>query len=163
MNLHLTWDATAALGLLHELQDPALAGRIAKHAAEAYTDSILDWIAMGNSFRGRTGQLEQSIGWRPDGVVYANAEYAPYLEFGTGTHGPKAQAYEIKPKAGRKALRWPIGGAQFGPPRGYGMAKKIIHPGIKAQPYFFADFEARESTLLDAALGVLATTLDRRS
>lgn len=163
MKVDFVWDISAALGPLEALQNPALAGRMALVAAESYTDSILDWISAGNSFTSRTGRLEQSIGWRPDGegaVIYANAETAPYLEYGTGIHGQFAAdyaaqgGYVIKPKAGRKALRIP---GAFGD----SIRRQVIHPGIQPKPYFFADFDSRENSMLDAALGVLATTLDR--
>lgn len=164
MKIDFVWDTAAALGPLQALQDPRLARKVALAAAEAYTDAVLDWIAAGNSFTSRTGQLEQSIGWRPDGdgaVVYANAETAAYLEYGTGLHGPFAAdyaaqgGYPIRPKAGRKALRIPLGAED-------GLFRQVIHPGIEPSPYFFADFDRREGLMLDAALGVLATALDGR-
>jgi hypothetical protein len=154
--IRFTWNASLALPVLHALQDPRLEARCARAAAERYTESILGWIALGRSFTSRTGQLEQSIGWRPDGdgaVVYANAEHALYIEQGTGLYGPYQQAYAIQPKPGRKALRLPVPGG------GYRFRRKITHPGTQAQPYFFADFEAREHSMLDAVRSVYADVL----
>jgi hypothetical protein len=154
--IRIEWNPGSALSILHALQDPRLAVRCAKVAAQAYHESILDWIAMGHSFTSRTGQLEQGIGWRPDGdgaVVYANAEHALYIEQGTGLYGPYHQSYTIQPKPGRKALRLPIPGG------GSVLRRKVIHPGIQAQPYFFADFDARETSMLDAMRSVYADVL----
>jgi hypothetical protein len=148
--IRIEWNPGHAPSVLEALQDARLAALCAKAAAEAYTDATLDWIAEGKSFVGRTGQLEQSIGWRPEGggaVVYASAEHAGYIE--QGTRGP----YPIRPKPGRKALRLPIPGG------GYLIRKLVMHPGIKARPFFFADFQARENKMLDALRGVLATKL----
>lgn len=52
--------------------------------------------------------------------------YGSYLETGTGLHGPKKQAYEIKPSS-KKALRW-------AGPAGPVYARKVKHPGIKPRP-----------------------------
>jgi len=74
----------------------------------------------------RTGTLKRSIGlkilsWRSF-KLYANAEYAPYLEFGTRPH-------IIKPVR-RKALRFIVN-------RKIVFAKKVKHPGTKPLPFFF--------------------------
>ena len=90
--IRIEWDMGKAPEVLAALQDGRLAAKCAKKAAEAYHTSILDWIGAGKSFTGRSGLLEGSIGWRPEGggaLVCANMEYAPYVEFGTGLHGPK--------------------------------------------------------------------------
>jgi len=110
-------------------------------AAERYTEDIHNWIDQGKSFTPRTGELQQSIDWRHEGkaeaVVFAQAEYAPYIEF--GTRGP----YVIRPKE-RKALKIPV------EDRGYILRKKVVHPGISAKPFFFADFENRKKRALEA-------------
>lgn len=112
-----------------------------KVGAEEYTERVLDWIAAGRSFGRGTGQLEQSITWRPvrDGVaeVSANAEYAPFVEFGT-------RAHVIRPKPGRSALKIPIPGG------GYVLRKQVNHPGSKAYPYFWADSTRRRAAVLEA-------------
>ena len=110
----------------------------AKVGAQEYTESVLDYIRLGRSFTSRTGQLEQSIGWRPTNagaLVFANAEHGPHIEYGTKPH-------VIKPK-NRKALR-------FGVPGGFAFAKGVKHPGTTAQPFFFADAERREASVLKA-------------
>lgn len=133
-------------GFLRELRrlGPAVvagARRGVLAAAERYTEDIHDWIEAGRSFTPRTGHLQQSIGWRPEGrdgaVVFAQAEYAPYIE--SGTRGP----YVIRPKE-RKALKIPV------PGEGYIVRRKVVHPGIKPRPFFFADFEARKRRALQA-------------
>jgi len=73
-----------------------------------------------------TGTLKRSIGlkmlsWRSF-KLYANAEYAPYLEFGTRPH-------VIKPVR-RKALRFIVN-------RKVVFAKRVKHPGTKPSPFFF--------------------------
>lgn len=152
MKLTLTFDDGGSQAAFRRLSAPGLDARLCKVMAETYTTAIRDYIAAGHSFTSRTGHLEQSINWRPDGdgaTVFATAEYAPYLEFGTGTHGPKGQPYEIKPKPGRKALRFPMGGGDV-------LRKKVIHPGIEASPYFFSDTDHRETLLADASRDYLA-------
>lgn len=157
--ISISWNPGQALSALEALQDPKLGALVAKAAAESYADSILDYIAEGKSFKTKTGQLEQSIGWRPDGgngaVVYAQAQTALWIEQGTGLYGPYAKRYIIKPKpgGGRKALRLPIAGG------GYLFRKLINHPGMKARPFFFADLDARKEKSLANAQGVLARRL----
>jgi len=135
--------------VLAALQNPAIAGQVAKAAAERYTDETLDYIAQRRSFTGRTGQLEQSIGWRPLGneaaEVYVNAEYAPYVEYGTRPH-------VIRPKPGRKALKIPV-------PGGYVLRRKVNHPGSRPYPFFFADRSHREQAMAAAGLSVLARVI----
>jgi hypothetical protein len=147
--------------VLLALQDAKLSALAAKAAAETYTDEVLNYIAEGKSFTSRTGQTEQSIGWRPEGpegdgaVVFANAETARFLEEGTGLHGPFGKSYLIRPKpgGGRKALRMPIQGG------GFIFRKVVNHPGMKAKPFFFAAFQAREDKMLDAMTSVIARKL----
>jgi len=117
----------------------------AKRAAESWVDDTQDWIAGGKSFTPRTGQLEQSIGWRPTNrgaEVFANAETAPYVEYGT-------RAHVIRPRPGRQALRFPFGG-------GFLIRRSVQHPGTKPKPFFFADREARLARALqEARIGIL--------
>ncbi|PPD36064.1 MAG: transcriptional regulator [Methylomonas sp.] len=121
---------------------------VANAAAESYVDDTLDWIQSGQAFEGHTGQLEQSINWRPEsgGVaeVFANAAYAGYVEFGTRPH-------VIEPKPGRKGLKIPVstGG-------GFIIRRRVNHPGSKAHPFFFADQDNREQHAQERGLLVLA-------
>ena len=121
----------------------------AKRVAEDYVDEIHKTIKAGRSFKPRTGQLEQSINWRgtDDGaVVFSEAEHAPHVEYGT-------RAHVIRPKPGRKALRWfPAGG-------GVAFARKVDHPGTRPMPFFFADFEGRQTRLLASAREAIAETI----
>jgi hypothetical protein len=121
----------------------------AKRAAEDYEQAIRDYIRAGQAFTPRTGHLEQSIGWRPDGdgaEVYANAPYAGAVERGTRPH-------RITPGPGRKALRWfPNGG-------GVAFARYVDHPGSRAYPYFFAERDQREALMLAAMREAVAETL----
>ncbi|WP_333873065.1 HK97 gp10 family phage protein [Methylobacter sp.] len=136
--------------VLAAFSDPQLAQRIVNAAAERYTDDTLDWIHAGHAFTTRNGQLEQSIGWHPNGngsaTVYVNADYAMYVEDGT-------QPHVIRPKD-RKALRFPVGGGA-----GFGFARVINHPGSKAHPFFFADRDNRVDNMQAAAMSVLAHTM----
>ena len=135
-------------GVLGRLADQKMGVLAAKAAAEAYVDETLDWIDAGKSFTSREGILEQSIGWRPlaDGAkVYANADYAWFVEFGTAPH-------VIEPKPGRKGLKIP----GFG----YVFKKTINHPGSRPHPFFFADTAHRETVMHDRALSVLARYVD---
>lgn len=143
----ITFDLGNAPSVLAALRNPSNAQLLANAMAESYTDDTLDWIQSGRSFTGRTGQLAQSIGWRPAGngsaEVYANAEYAGFVENGTRPH-------VIRPRNGR-ALRFPIGGGA-----GFGFARVINHPGSRPHPYFFADSAARSEHMQAAGLSVLA-------
>jgi len=122
-------------------------------AAERYTLDIHDWIDEGKSFTPRHGEggLQGKIGWRPAGrdsaVVFCQAEYAPYIEF--GTRGP----YVIRPKE-RKALKIPV------EDRGYILRKKVVHPGIRPRPFFFADFENRKRRALEAFKQVILEAIE---
>ena len=115
--------------------------KAAKAGAEEYTELVLDYIGAGRAFGRGTGQLEQSISWRPvrDGVaeVSANAEHAPFVEYGT-------KAHVIRPKAGRSALKIPMPGG------GYILRSKVNHPGSKAYPFFYADRTHRKALVLAA-------------
>jgi hypothetical protein len=125
-----------------------LAPLMAKTAAETYHTAILDYIMEKRPFVSRTGQLENSIGWRGEGegaIVYANAKQAIFIERGTKPH-------EIRPK-NRKALRIPQAGG------GYLFAKLVKHPGTEAKPFFFAELQAREEGMLSAMRLVLARRL----
>ncbi len=137
--------------VLAAMSDPKMGVLAAKAAAEAYVDEMLDWIEAGKGFTSRTGQLEQSIGWRPlaDGAeVYANKEYAGFVEFGTPPH-------VIEPGPDRKALKFPVAGG------GFGYARRVNHPGSKPHPYFFADTRNRENVMQQRALSVLAARMER--
>jgi hypothetical protein len=116
-------------------------------AAESYNDDVHDWIDSGRGFTTRTGQLEGAANWRPAGngsaEIYANTDYAHYVEDGTNAH-------VIRPKNG-KSLRFPVGGGA-----GFGFARVINHPGSKAHPFFFADLDNRMGNMEVRALSVLA-------
>lgn len=102
----------------------------------------------------KTGNLGRSIhflrgetGGGPTGVVYASANYAAYVEFGT-------RAHNITPRA-KKALRWASGAGATrlsGSPRGrydashkpvsalaksigFSFAKRVHHPGTSPHPF----------------------------
>jgi len=116
--------------------------RAVKAAAERYTEMIHDWIDQGRAFTPRTGILQGSISWRPDGedkaVVFAEAEYAPFVEFGTKPHRIKAKY--------RRALKIPVEG-----PEGFLFRKAAQHPGSRPYPFFFVDQAHREREATEAA------------
>lgn len=115
-------------------------------AAESYTDDVLDCVASGRSFKNHTGQLEQSIGWHGNNngtaTVFANAKYAPFVEFGTRPH-------VIRPKPGRNGLRFSIGGRFI-------VRRSVNHPGSKPYPFFYNNQTQRMQNIQTAALSVLA-------
>ena len=86
-----------------------------------------------------------------EAVVEAGANYAAYVEFGTGPH-------IIRPKKGR-FLRWPTNASDrrlTGSPRktvkgGFTFARIVHHPGTKAQPYLLpgAKIAVKKAGLLD--------------
>lgn len=108
-----------------------------KRAAQKYVEMIHETIDRGEAFTPRTGNLQRSIGWYPkddfSAVVFANAEYAPFVEFGTGPH-------LIEPR-NRKALMFPVG-------KRYVFAKRVRHPGSRPYPFFYRDFEERKTGVL---------------
>lgn len=121
--------------------------RLVNVAAQSYNNDIHDWIDAGNAFTTRKGQLEGSINWHSNGdgsaTVYANAEYARFVEDGT-------RAHDIRPRNGH-FLRFPVGGGA-----GFGFARGVHHPGSKAHPFFFADQDARVGRAEAEVLSVLA-------
>lgn len=146
--------------ILVALADPSMARQAAGVAAETYHDQTLNWIADGKSFTPRNGHdgLEGSIGWRMEGdsaLVFANKFYAVYIEEGTGLYGLKKAKYPIVPK-NRKALAWPSGNKS-----GFTFSKKVMHPGIKAKPFFFADPSGRARAMETAILDHLKTIIER--
>lgn len=148
--ISITLDVGNVSSVLAAFSHPQLAQRIVNAVAESYTGDTLDWIQAGHAFTTRTGQLEQSIDWHPNGngssTVFANAEYALPVEFGSKPH-------VIRPKNG-KALRFSVGGGA-----GFGFARVINHPGSKAHPFFFADRDKRVDNMQAAAMSVLARVM----
>jgi hypothetical protein len=136
--------------VLQALADPALLDRLANVAAEGFNDDIHDWIDSGLAFtpRSRGGGLEQAINWRPAGAataeVYAQKNYAGFVEYGTGPH-------VIEPRPGRKGLKIPVARGQ-----GYIIRRKVNHPGSWPYPFMFADLENRKQRMTARVLSVLA-------
>jgi hypothetical protein len=141
--------------VLEALRDTRNAQLVANAAAESYVDDTHDWIDAGHAFKPRTGQLQQAINWHPGGngsaEVYANAEYAGWVEGGTDPH-------VIAPKPGRKGLKIPMAGGG-----GYIIRRAVNHPGSKAHPFFFADLDNRQQHMQERALSVLAAKLAQAS
>lgn len=102
--------------------------------------------------RGETGALVTSI--RPGtvegslrdgtlrGSLSATAPGAEAQEFGSGKFGERGEAYEIRPRF-KKALRFPIGGSIAGGESGFGFAKKVIHPGVRAKAFLQRGVESK--------------------
>jgi HK97 gp10 family phage protein len=82
----------------------------------------------------KTGNLRTSLGIKVESdrvIIGPNERQAPYggyVEFGT-------KAHEIKPKSPTGVLVFKINGQKV-------FAKKVNHPGTKAQPYVRPAFEA---------------------
>ena len=148
--LSIKLDLGKAPSVLAALADQRLAQAVVNAAAESYVDDTLDYIKAGKAFASRTGQLEQSINWLPSGngsaEVYANATYAPYVEYGTPPH-------TILPKAGRKGLKIRVLGS------GYIIRRKVNHPGSKPYPFFFTDLYNRQQHMQQRGLSVIAAKL----
>ncbi len=119
----------------------AAARRSALVGAEVYTEAVHDFIDSGQAFTPRTGNLQQGIGWRPDGdggLVFAQGEVAEFLEFGTKPHVIKAR--------NRRALKIPT-------PDGYKFRRAVRHPGFpKGKFSFFYVDEAHRRKLVTAAV-----------
>lgn len=151
--LKISFDLGDVPSVLAALADPANAQAVVNAAAESFVDDTHDWIAEGNSFTPRTGRLQQAIDWRPSGngsaEIYANTEYASYVEEGT-------QPHVIQPKPGRKGLKIPV--ASGG---GYIIRRSVNHPGSKPHPFFFVDLDNRQLHMQQRSLSVLATRLNR--
>jgi len=121
---------------LNKLKKRALRNAIKNavaRSAERYVTMMHDYIDAGKAFTPRTGHLQRTIGWRMESensaVVFANAEYAPFVELGTRPH-------TILPKRAQ-ALRFEKGGRWV-------FAKRVNHPGSKPYPFFYAELEERE-------------------
>jgi hypothetical protein len=148
-------DTGSTLSVLNALLDQRNVQAVSNAAAESYNDDVHDWIDAGRGFTPRSpgGGLEQAINWHPNGdgsaTVYANKQYAGYVEDGTGPH-------IIRPRDGRRALRFPVGGGS-----GFAFAREIHHPGSVAKPYFFIDRAARAEHMQERALSVLAARMAR--
>jgi len=146
----ITLDLGNAPSVLAALADPALQNAVVYAAAESYNDDIHDWIDAGRGFTPRSpgGGLEQAINWRPAGTgraeIYANKDYAAYVEYGTGPH-------VIEPRAGRKGLKIPVPGGG-----GYIVRRSVNHPGSRPHPFFFADQSNRAERMTARALSVLS-------
>jgi len=145
--LNISLDLGNIPSVLAALGDPRMAQKIANVAAECYNDDVHDWIDAGKGFTNRTGQLESNTNWHGNGdgsaTVYANTDYAGFVEDGSGPH-------VIKPKDGRKGLRFGVSGG------GYIIRRGVNHPGSKPHPFFFADISRREAHIQDKVLSVLA-------
>ena len=146
--ISITLDLGNVPSVLAALASAKTMQKVVNAAAESYADDMHDFIDAKKSFTPRTGQLQQSINWEPNGngsaTVYAQADYAGFVEEGT-------KAHVIRPK-NRKALRFPVGGGA-----GFGFAKVINHPGSKPYPYFFADQTARGENMQAKAMSVLSS------
>jgi hypothetical protein len=144
-------DTGNAPSVLAALADPGNVQAIVNAMAESYVDDTLDYIKAGSAFTAHTGQQEQSIGWLPEGdggaVIYANAAYAGYVEYGTDPH-------VIAPKDGRKGLKIPVTGGG-----GYIIRRSVNHPGSKPHPFFFADLDGRQRHMQERAMRVLAVRM----
>ena len=128
------------------------AHRAGMKGAETYFEAMHDYIDAGKAFTPRTGNLQQSLGLRPEGkagaLIYAQSEVADFLEH--GTDGP----YAIRPRK-RRALAIPTEG-------GYFFCRAAVHPGIRKGKFnfFFADYDQRQGLVLEAVQGDFAAGLN---
>ncbi len=147
--LTIDFDLGKVPSVLESFRSSRLTQKAANAAAESYVVDILDLIKSGESFTPRHGGagLEGAINWHGNGdgsaTVFANKEYAPYVEYGTGAH-------VIRPSSGRKGVKSAVGG------QGYILSRTINHPGSKPHPFFFVDMDDRKQHMEERALSVLA-------
>lgn len=124
--------ATADLtSLINDLEQ---AGRLIDNRADKLLDNYAQEVqAQAQAKVPRdTGKLSNSITvQRPSQLVRIigpTVPYGVYVEFGTGSRGEfPGKPYEIKPK-NKPYLIFQLNGKTV-------YAKKVTHPGIKAQPY----------------------------
>ncbi len=106
----------------------------------------------------KTGRFSRSINrvvrmlsGRYTGIVGTDVKYGPFLEEGTGIHGPKGQAFRITPRQA-KALMFAVKPGMTtrsgrinsrtqralagGDTSGFAFAKSVMNPGMKAQHVF---------------------------
>jgi len=107
-------------------------------AARRYVEAIKEYVEKEKPFKPRTGNLLQTVHWRPVGLFATEVlgagdtvKYGYFLEF--GTKGP----YIIRPRK-RKALKIPT-------EEGYIFRKKAVHPGIPPRPWFYTDYAKTEA------------------
>lgn len=138
-------NSEAVIEGLSDIVSPSVVRRVVYAMAQQYHADILDYVYAGRAYKHRTGQLTQSIGWHGNddtsATVYANAEYAPFVEFGT-------KAHPITP-ANRKMLRFPVAGG------GMAFARRVNHPGSRAYPFFYTDQATRRENMQARAIEIL--------
>jgi hypothetical protein len=86
----ITCDLTKLLSVLEALNQSLSSEQLQSKLGDDYVTSVLDYIASGQSFTPRTGNLQHSISWQPtankDGItvisVIAQTAYAQTVEFG---------------------------------------------------------------------------------
>lgn len=80
-------------------------------------------------------------------------EYAKFLEYGTGIHGPKNKAYIIRPRK-KRMLAWKQGGNVI-------MAKKVIHPGMPPRPFLRPALDENTAEIERAISNKIKTIIGR--
>ena len=136
MNIHVDFDA---LGAIHAIETVGLhRTRTAIRRALLESCRLVQREARSrHRFIPRTGALEREIvyevdGANLDGKIYFQMRRAPYAPFEhepTGTHGPKASRYPIRPKR-KKALCWASNGQLH-------FARLVMHPGSPADRFLY--------------------------
>lgn len=84
--------------------------------------------------------------------VGTNVFYGPYVENGTGVHGPKGSPITIVPRT-KRFLSW------VGPDGERRFAKKVTVHGMRAQPFLHPAFEAERGPLLKRVEATIAEVL----
>jgi hypothetical protein len=143
---------------LNSLVTPLNVQRAVNIIAESWVDDTHGYIDAGRAYHVRpqnmhsTGQLYQSIGWHGNGdgtaTVYANADYARYVEF--GTRPARVQPVRPKPGNGRKALKIPVAGG------GFIFRRSVRHKGSKPYPFFYADSDGRSQRAINKVVQMMA-------
>lgn len=124
-------------------------GRIVHRGA----DRMHDVAAMNTPVR--TGNLRTAwyqlpvvpLGSGATGGIANDVEYAPYVEYGTGTYGPKHRPYTITPKQPGGVLAW------RDPKTGHWVyATKVEHPGSPGNHMLAIAGHIVEGELISGAL-----------
>lgn len=128
--------------------------RAPKIARQEYHTAVVDWIHAGKGFRPKTGLLESSIIPVDAGNIAELAvfrKYAEYVEQGTGPYRGRSK-WPIVAK-NRQYLKIP------NKTGGFIYRKKVIHPGSKPFPFFFADFNNRTDLITKELLTEFAEVI----
>jgi hypothetical protein len=130
-----------------------------------------DAAKSGHEYKDRTGGVTAATREIPatykDGKITGGVENTSkvglFLHEGTGLYGPNKAPYEIKPKNG-KALHFEIAGSVQGNEAGKGVfAKRVMHPGIKPDPFISRAVHKTKAIFKRNMAGAIKRTMKQSS